>query len=144
MVQGAGGSRLAVEPVEVLGRDGDRRMQDLEGDLAMEARVPRAVYLAHAAHAEEGDDLVGAETATGGERNGGPRPWLMACRTRAPYPEDDADGHPRITLASISPNRAPPTPLARAKATRFTRYFSCRGRGIRQDVHADPEHEGGA
>ena len=37
------------------------RRQDLDRDLAAEARVAGAIDLAHAARAERGEDLVGAE-----------------------------------------------------------------------------------
>ena len=51
-------------------RDRDRAAnavgQDLDRDVAVEARVARAVDLAHAAGAEGGEDLVGAEAGSGG------------------------------------------------------------------------------
>ena len=41
--------------------------QDLDRDGALEPRVPRPVHLAHAAGADRREDLVGAETRSGGE-----------------------------------------------------------------------------
>ena len=41
--------------------------QDLDGDVAIEPRVPRLIDLAHAAGAEGGDDLVRAEASAGNE-----------------------------------------------------------------------------
>ena len=67
VVQDAGGARLgleALEPVRVL-REG--RGQDLDRDLAAQARIRRAVDLAHAARAERREDLVRAEAGSGGE-----------------------------------------------------------------------------
>ena len=56
------GARLALEAGQAVGI-GARRLggQHLERDVAAEPRVARAVDLAHAARAERGDDLVGAE-----------------------------------------------------------------------------------
>ena len=66
-----GGERfhLALEPRERLGiaREGCR--QDFDRDLASEPRVPRSINLAHAAGANGGDDLVGAESGSRAERH---------------------------------------------------------------------------
>ena len=53
------------EPAQpfVISRIGGR--QDLDGDLASELRVARAVDLAHASGSEERGDLVGSELAAG-------------------------------------------------------------------------------
>ena len=40
---------------------------DLHGDVAIQARVPRAVDLPHPARAERREDLVGTETGAGVE-----------------------------------------------------------------------------
>jgi len=52
--------RLALEARHALMVAGERFGQQLEGDLASEPRVARAPDLAHAARAEERDDLVWA------------------------------------------------------------------------------------
>ena len=49
----------------------DRAGQSLERDLAMQAKIPGAVDLTHAAGAERRDDLVGAEAGAGGEGHWG-------------------------------------------------------------------------
>ena len=54
----------AREPIVVRG---ERGRQNLDGDLAFELRVRRAVDLAHAAGADGGDDFIGAETRAGSE-----------------------------------------------------------------------------
>ena len=41
--------------------------QDLDGDVAIQLRVARAIDLAHAPGPEGGNDGVGAERVTGGE-----------------------------------------------------------------------------
>ena len=45
--------------------------QHLDRDVAAEARVPRAIDLAHAAGAERGDDFVGTESGSGGQEHPG-------------------------------------------------------------------------
>ena len=57
--------RLALEAGEAVGVGGEGRGQQLQGDVAVEARVGRAVDLAHSSGADRGDDLVRAETASG-------------------------------------------------------------------------------
>ena len=59
MVQRGDRARFALEALgELLGRN-------LDGDVAAQARVVRAVHLAHAARADLGQDLVRAEALTG-------------------------------------------------------------------------------
>ena len=53
--------RLALEAREAIGVGGERVGEDLQRDVATELRVARAIDLAHAAGADRGDDLVGAE-----------------------------------------------------------------------------------
>ena len=57
--------RLALEPPKALGVLGELRRQHLDRDVAAEAGVARPVHLAHAARADRGDDLIGAEAITG-------------------------------------------------------------------------------
>ena len=59
--------RLALEAREALRVRGEGRGQDLDRDLALELRVGGAVDLAHAALAELGGDLVGAEAGSRAE-----------------------------------------------------------------------------
>jgi hypothetical protein len=58
---------LSLEAGEPLGIVRHGVGKHLDRHLAAEARVARAVHLAHATRAERGDDLVGSETGTGGE-----------------------------------------------------------------------------
>ena len=44
---------------------GERLRQDLDRDITIELRIPRAVHLSHAAHADLGGDLIRAEVGAG-------------------------------------------------------------------------------
>ena len=55
-------ARKACEPLAV---GGERGRQDLDGDVALESWVARAIHLAHAACADGGDDLIRAEARAG-------------------------------------------------------------------------------
>ena len=63
----AGGPGLLLEAAQAIGVGGEGGRQDLDRDVAAEARVLGAVDLPHAARADGGEDLVGAEAGTGGE-----------------------------------------------------------------------------
>ena len=56
--------RLADESLQAILVGDEALRQDLQGDIAIELRVPRLVDLAHAARSESGQDFVGAETST--------------------------------------------------------------------------------
>ena len=59
--------RFALEPLApARHRRPDAGRQHLDGDEAIEPRVARLVDLAHAAFADEGEDLVGTEPGAGG------------------------------------------------------------------------------
>ena len=49
------------EALEAVGIGGQRRRQDLEGDVPIEARIQRPVHLTHTASAKLLDDLVGTK-----------------------------------------------------------------------------------
>ena len=57
---------------------GERLRQDLDGDVAIELRVARAIHLAHAAFAQLGEDLIRAERDSGSEAQ---RPAPAVSRT---------------------------------------------------------------
>ena len=38
-------------------------MQDLDGDIAPDPRIARAIHFAHAACSEQGDDFIGPKTS---------------------------------------------------------------------------------
>jgi hypothetical protein len=52
--------RLALKTLPRLRRVAELGREDLDGHIAPEARVPRAIDLPHAARADGGKDLVGA------------------------------------------------------------------------------------
>ena len=60
---------LAFEPLAHVGRDRFGAGDDLDGDEPIEARIARAVDLAHAALAERIDDLVRSEPGAAGEHH---------------------------------------------------------------------------
>ena len=59
--------RLALEAGQRVGIGGDGLREDLDRDVAVELRVPRAVDLSHPARAQRREDLVGAEAGAGDE-----------------------------------------------------------------------------
>ena len=76
MVQRGEQLRLALEARDPIRIGRERFLKDLDGDLAVEPRIVGAVHLAHAAFAQLGHDLVGAEFAAdhrqaGTSRHGG-------------------------------------------------------------------------
>ena len=70
MRQGGDGLRLPTEARESVGILRSPFGQDLDGDLAVEPRVPGPIDLPHPARAQRREDLVGAEAVPGGERHG--------------------------------------------------------------------------
>ena len=69
MVQRRHGARFRSKRREPLGVGAKSRGQDLDGDVAAEARIARSIHLAHAAGAEQRDDFVCAEARASGERH---------------------------------------------------------------------------
>ena len=65
MVQRGEDFRFALETGEPFRVGRERFGQDLDGDVAIEARVARPIDLAHPAGPEGGEDLVGAEAGAG-------------------------------------------------------------------------------
>ncbi len=65
VVQPRHGARFALEPLPAVGLCRRRGWQHLDGDGASDARVQRAVDVAHASLAEEDADLVGTEPGAG-------------------------------------------------------------------------------
>ena len=62
------GLRFALEAGAPLRVVRERRRQDLDGDVAAQPRVFRAIHLAHAAGADRGDDFIRTEACFGQER----------------------------------------------------------------------------
>ena len=67
--------RFAREPRQVVRIDCETFWQYLQRDITIQFRVARSVHLAHGAHAEEGDDVVGTDAKT--RREGGARPSVL-------------------------------------------------------------------
>src|SRR5215207_3362163 len=68
MVQRGQRLRFAREAREPIGNGRKGLGQDLQGHVAIEFGVARAIHLAHASGADGRDDLVGAESCSWGER----------------------------------------------------------------------------
>ena len=72
VVQGGDGSRFLLEALPRLRVGRERAREHLDGNRAIEARVARAIDLAHAAGPDWGDDLVRTKACAGLERHEGP------------------------------------------------------------------------
>ncbi len=70
VVPDPGSLRLLLEAAQAVGVGGEGGGEDLDGDVAAEAWVLRAVDLSHAARADGGEDLVGAEPGAGCQGHG--------------------------------------------------------------------------
>ena len=69
MVQAGDRLRLTLEALSEIRIVGDMRREHLDGDGALEPRVGGLVDLAHAAGADEGRDVVAAESGANRERH---------------------------------------------------------------------------
>ncbi len=67
MIQRREQLRFALEAGQPIGIAGEEVGQDLERDVAPEPRVAGAIDLSHAAGAERGDDLIGAQFRAGSQ-----------------------------------------------------------------------------
>ena len=79
MIDGSEELSLAFEPLHALGIRRDRPRQNLDRNVSTQARVTRAIDLAHAAGAKRRDDLVRPDAIPGCERHGA----IMPRRERA-------------------------------------------------------------
>ena len=70
MVHRSGGARLLLEATQAVGVLGEHRRQDLDGDLARDARIAGAVDLPHPARPERCDDFVMTNAGAGGKDQG--------------------------------------------------------------------------
>ena len=64
MVKGGDSARFAFEAAATAAIAGDLANQDLDGDVAAEPRVTRAIHLAHAAGTQRGEHFVRAEACS--------------------------------------------------------------------------------
>ncbi len=78
VVQGGGRARLLLETLAAIDVRGELRREDLDGHVAPEARIARAIDLSHPSRAEGREDLEGPEAGAGGERH----PWCRRILTR--------------------------------------------------------------
>jgi hypothetical protein len=69
VIQSGDGFRFSLKPRTALRVGADVGREELDGNAAVEARVAGLVYLAHAARADGGLDLVRAEAGAGQERH---------------------------------------------------------------------------
>ena len=98
--------RLAAEAREALGIVGNGGEQDLDRDLAIQLRIARAIHLAHAAGAQQGDDLVRAEAGAGAEGHAVTHAGTKAiARTGLPLPPTIFSGA-AITTAPVGGSRS--------------------------------------
>ena len=67
MVERAGRPRFLLEAAKPVRVSRDSLREDLERDVAAEARVVGPVHLAHAARAEQSEHLIGADARAGGQ-----------------------------------------------------------------------------
>ena len=65
MIEGGKRAGFALESQDRIPVSGDARRQDLDRDVAAEARIAGAIHLSHPSCAEERDDLVSADTRAG-------------------------------------------------------------------------------
>ncbi len=65
MIQPRDGARFALEPQAPIGLRRRVGRQDFDRHRPSDARVDRAIHLAHAPAAEEGDDLVRPQAGAG-------------------------------------------------------------------------------
>jgi hypothetical protein len=70
MVQRGRGSRFLLEALQPITVARERRRQNLDGDVAVEARIAGAIHLAHSAGADGVEDLIGSDARTGTQRHG--------------------------------------------------------------------------
>jgi hypothetical protein len=63
-------TRLAIEATAARFRHRPLGPHDLQGDRSIQSRVTRAIHLAHAARADQGDDLEHTEAIAGREAHG--------------------------------------------------------------------------
>ena len=67
VIEGRGGPGFPLETAEALGVEREVLPQELEGDVASELQVSRAVDFAHPARADGGHDLVGSQAVSSRE-----------------------------------------------------------------------------
>jgi hypothetical protein len=101
---------FALEPRQPLGVRRDGRGQHLDGDLALQPRVGRAIHLAHAACPERAEHLVDADALSGRQRH-------RACTRPVDGPP------PSVSRSRYGPSVCPATAFSRGPS-RVPRWHS--------------------
>jgi hypothetical protein len=70
MIQAGNNFGFALESLTARRIVGEMRWENLDGDSAVQPRIPRPVHFPHPAHAERRDDLVGTQFDAIGQRHG--------------------------------------------------------------------------
>ena len=86
VVQGQDGFGFAFEPRQTFRVGDDAEGQDLDGDLASETRILRAVHLAHPPRAKDGHDFVRSQPRAGGQGHHGVASFCTDAITPRPGP----------------------------------------------------------
>ncbi len=84
VVQRAGGARLVLEAAQALRVGGEHLGQHLDGDVAVQPPVARAIHLAHPAGSEGSGDLVGSDVSPDFEGHG-LRTVDAVCKSKIPH-----------------------------------------------------------
>src|SRR2546425_2818164 len=71
--------RFALEACHAVGVTGEEFREHLEGDLASELGIAGAIHLAHAAHPDRGDHLVGSNVRAASEAHGAVALAILHC-----------------------------------------------------------------
>src|SRR5262245_58807206 len=79
MIEPRNYARLALEPGARLRALGQVRGQHLDGYVAPQPRVPRAIDLAHPSRAKRSDDFIGAQTGADGQWHSNSLPQHCRC-----------------------------------------------------------------
>ena len=88
MIQRGEDLRFAAEAGQAFGVVGDTGEEHLDGDVALELGVARAVHLAHSTAPDEGQDFVRAESSAGSQGH--------SCKRTAASYRSEKDGRVRI------------------------------------------------
>src|SRR5713226_2539312 len=67
MVERGNSARFALKALLAVHIRGELERQDLNGDIAPQPCIPRAIHLAHPARAERVQDFVGSQPNSGGQ-----------------------------------------------------------------------------
>jgi hypothetical protein len=96
---------FALEPHEAIGVGSERLRQDLQRDLAVEPRIPRAIDLPHPACPERAEDLIRAEPSTSGEAHDVPSrvesTGVRIIRRGTLVPADDPSAPSHTILSAV-------------------------------------------